>query len=102
MRARAIHFSGTDFMLSPGDLSPVLLEDVMECGVGGRSADEYCEYVMENYTITGDVEDCKAYLRGYGAWSEDELEDHGENLLRLIWLTAGSFHEEGDVYFCTY
>ena len=28
-------------------------------------------------------------LREYGAWDENELADHDQNLQRLLWLAAG-------------
>jgi hypothetical protein len=28
-------------------------------------------------------------LREYGAWDDDELSDHEQNLQRLLWLAAG-------------
>lgn len=98
----AIRFEGADFSLYLEDLSPELLEALKECGVGGRSADPYVKEVMENFDISGDKEDCRKYLEGYGAWEDAELENHQENLTRLVWLTGSSIIEEGDVYFCNY
>jgi len=28
-------------------------------------------------------------LKEYGAWDEDELKDHAQNLQRLLWIAAG-------------
>ena len=28
-------------------------------------------------------------LREYGAWDDDELADHGQNLQRLLWIACG-------------
>ncbi len=28
-------------------------------------------------------------LREYGAWDDDELQDHAQNLQRILWLAAG-------------
>jgi len=28
-------------------------------------------------------------LRGYGAWDDEELADHAQNLQRVLWLGAG-------------
>lgn len=28
-------------------------------------------------------------LREYGAWNEDELKDHTQNIQRLLWIAAG-------------
>jgi hypothetical protein len=35
-----------------------------------------------------------AELREYGAWDDDELSDHAQNLQRLLWLMAGDIVEE--------
>jgi len=33
-------------------------------------------------------------LGEYGAWDDDELEDHEQNLRRLLWLACGDITEE--------
>lgn len=33
-------------------------------------------------------------LRGYGAWDEEQLKDHDENLTRILWLACGDILEE--------
>lgn len=33
-------------------------------------------------------------LRGYGAWDEEQLKDHDENLSRVLWLACGDIVEE--------
>lgn len=32
-------------------------------------------------------------LREYGAWSDEELADHAQNLQRLLWIAAGDIVE---------
>lgn len=32
-------------------------------------------------------------LKEYGAWDEEQLKDHEENLLRLLWIRAGDIIE---------
>lgn len=39
----------------------------------------------------------KADLREYGCWDESELEDHDENLSRLLWLACGDLVDELEV-----
>lgn len=36
----------------------------------------------------------RAELKGYGAWDEEELADHDQNLQRLVWIAAGDIVEE--------
>lgn len=33
-------------------------------------------------------------LKEYGAWDDDELQDHAQNLQRLLWLACGDIVEE--------
>jgi hypothetical protein len=35
----------------------------------------------------------KADLREYGAWDDDDLADHDQNLQRLLWLACGDIRE---------
>lgn len=35
-----------------------------------------------------------AELKGYGAWDEAELQNHEQNLQRVVWLAAGNITEE--------
>lgn len=37
-----------------------------------------------------DPDTLRAELREYGAWDDDELSDHKENLQRILWLAAGN------------
>jgi len=34
-----------------------------------------------------------SFLSGYGAWDDEELADHEENKLRLLWLACGDIDE---------
>ena len=34
-----------------------------------------------------------AELKGYGAWDEQELTDHAQNLQRILWIACGDIHE---------
>lgn len=90
-----LHFSGTDFAVYSEDLDPQLLSDLLDCS-GPGAADAAVAYVIQHHDISGDAEQCKAYLRGYGAWDDDELADHNENLSRLVWLTGCALAETGE------
>lgn len=41
-------------------------------------------------------------LASYGAWDDEQLADHDENLRRLVWLTGCDLRETGEAYFSTY
>ena len=70
--------------------------------------DDAVDYVIDTYAITGDVDTCRKYLHGYGAWDDDELSDHEQNLKRLVWLAGGNLREADDeesgavIYFAAY
>lgn len=40
-----------------------------------------------------DREKLKHELRGYGAWSEEQLTDHEQNLQRILWIACGDIVE---------
>ena len=94
----AIHFAGSDFFLDPEDVSEDLLSALLDCGGSGR-ADDAVALVIQEFSITGNVNDCRSYLYGYGAWEDVELADHRANLERLVWLTGGSLCEGESAYF---
>jgi hypothetical protein len=35
-------------------------------------------------------------LSQYGAWTEEELSNHYDNLMRIVWLAAGNIMDEVD------
>lgn len=41
-----------------------------------------------------DPEALRQELRGYGAWDDEELADHAQNLQRILWSAACSIVEE--------
>lgn len=98
----ALHFDGADWILSASDLDPQLLADLLDCGAPGQPADEAVAYVISTWTVEGNPEACRAMLRPCGAWDDEEMTDHDENLRRLVWLTGCSLREDGEAYFSGY
>lgn len=96
-----LHFAGADLIIDAETLTPDLFEALTDCGGPGR-ADEAVAYVRSRFAVTGDEGDCRGYLKGYGAWDDDELSDHDENLDRLVWLTGCSLAEGEPAYFSRY
>ena len=41
-----------------------------------------------------DPEHLRLELREYGAWDNEELADHEQNLQRVLWIAAGDITEE--------
>lgn len=42
-----------------------------------------------------DPAELRAELQDYGAWDESELEDHAQNLQRILWIAAGNIADGG-------
>ena len=41
-----------------------------------------------------DPDQVRAELTGYGAWNDDDLQDHAQNLQRVLWLGVCDIWEE--------
>ena len=76
---------------------PCMMEDIRDCGAQG-DASAAVTYVRDHYGITASPEDAQDYLRGFGAWDDDELADHDANIDRLIWLAGSDLREHGEFY----
>lgn len=50
-------------------------------------------YIQEQLAAV-DAEDLKEHLSEYGAWNDDELQNHDTNLTRALWLFCGDLREE--------
>ena len=96
-----LHFAGTDFLLNTSEISAQLRADLITCGDSG-DAEPAVNYVLENYSITGNPTDCRKYLEQYGCWDAAELDNHADNLARLVWIVGGDLAERGEAYFSTY
>lgn len=101
-KAKGIHYAGADFMLSPDEVDVETREYIEACYSPGMDAEPGIRVAMSAVPITGDSSDCAAYLRGYGAWDDEELSNHEDNLMRLLWLTAGAWADGESAYFSTY
>lgn len=41
-----------------------------------------------------DPDQLRKELREYGAWDDQQLSSHGDNLERILWIAAGNIQEE--------
>ena len=98
---REIHFEGPDFMISADELDPDLARSLKQCG-GSGDASHAVDSVIRNFSITANVSDAKKYLQAYGAWEDEELDDHRGNVRKLVWLAGSSLAEDGEAHFSTY
>ena len=77
---------------------------VVDCTVGGRDAGADCRRHLAagSFRILrrpgqspADLPALVASeLKGCGAWSPEELQDHEMNLVRLLWIAAGNVAED--------
>ena len=96
-----LHFQGTDFFMDASEVDKAILDELRDCGSEGNNL-EAVDYFMSICEVSGDIEDCKGYLKGTGGWLSEELNDHQENLKRLVWLAGCDLRENGQIYFSTY
>lgn len=95
-----LNITGPDFILSLEDIPEEFREHWPTSG--GGDATEHCRYILGNFDIECSDEDAKAFLRPYGAWDDEDLLDHGENMLRLVWLICCDLGESGEAHLSTY
>jgi hypothetical protein len=76
----------------------ISIEDAEQCSHMGDCAMDVNALMREPYIrkqLDGvDVEKLKKELKDYGAWSDQELDDHKANLQRILWLACGNIVEE--------
>lgn len=51
---------------------------------------------LESQLSKLDPETLRVELKGYGAWTDEELANHKENILRWVWLSCGDVTERLD------
>ncbi len=69
--------------------------DIVRMGNRGDQYNLACEFQEELQIEVDDPEYLMEWLREFGAWEYDELQDHKENLIRLIWIMGGDIAETG-------
>ena len=97
-----LYFAGADWLAESGDFDEDLREALLSCATPGQSADGAVAYLRDAFDVAGSPADCAAYLKGYGAWTNDELADHDANLGRLVWLTGCALGDGESASFSTY
>ena len=62
-------------------------ECIADCSGSGDQTDNVKHWV-ERLNFDGPIELFKEHLKEYGAWDDEQLKDHYENRLRVLWLWA--------------
>ena len=89
--------SGNDYTLCKDDVTDELWEALEKCSHQGECDDDCDAFRFAHPIIfTGDQTPAD-YLRPLGAWTEADLTDDEENLLRFVWCLAGSNADDEDI-----
>ena len=72
-------------------------QDAVKCSHSGDCESDIMELLQKPYikkqVATLDREQLKKELSEYGAWNETELNDHNQNIIRWLWLSAADIIE---------
>jgi hypothetical protein len=66
---------------------------IEDCSAPGERA-EAVAYWIKALGFNSPEAGTKAYLKATGAWDLNDLEDHGQNLERLLWLICCDLREK--------
>ena len=89
----SFNFSESPIYVDANDLDPTMYEDWKACGGSGDQSENVDAFIRQ-YDITGDEAVCREALKPEGAWTEDQLQDHDENLRRVVWIFGSMFTED--------
>jgi hypothetical protein len=74
------------------------LVDASACAHSGPCDDDVAALRLDPAIIRQldelDVDSLRAELSEYGAWDDSQLDDHDENLTRILWLACNNIKEE--------
>ena len=72
-------------------------ECIADCSSSGDQTDNVKHWV-EKLNFDGPVELFKEHLKEYGAWDDEQLKDHYENRIKVLWLWANDCYENPGDY----
>ena len=72
-------------------------ECIAECSASGDQTNTVRGWV-EELNFDGPVDQFKEYLDGHGCWDDEQLKDHYENRIRVLWIWACNSNEFPDSY----
>lgn len=73
-------------------------DDFLACSAQGDNAQAVL-YYLDNVEVKVSEDDARAFLSEYGAWTEEQLANHEDNIQRIVWLAAHNINEDGDFCF---
>ena len=76
----------------------ITLPDAQACTHSGQCDDDVKALMQKPYIkkqlASLNKEQLRKELKEYGAWNEEELNNHEDNLMRWVWISAGDIAEE--------
>lgn len=72
------------------DIPQAVIDDAPASG----AFDDYAEQIMTDYKVICDPEQARKALKLYGAWDDQELANHDDNLRRLLWIAVLDCQEQ--------
>ena len=72
-------------------------ECIADCSGSGDQTDNVKHWVVK-LNFDGPVELFKEHLKEYGAWDDEQLKDHYENRIKVLWLWANDCYENPGDY----
>ncbi len=72
-------------------------ECIADCS-GSGDATKNVQFWVKRLDFDGPKELFKEYLKEFGAWDNEQLEDHEENRERVLWTWACNCYEEPGAY----
>ena len=66
---------------------------ILDCSHSGP-CDQDVEYWLPKLNLDLDPAKLALELSEYGAWDQDELQDHDENLARILWLACVDLQDQ--------
>ena len=91
-KATTIHFGDRLFELDTASLDEEMFDDLRDCGGGGDQTANV-KWFLERHKVTADKDIAISLLSGYGAWDDDQLSVHSDNIERLVWLVGSDIRE---------
>lgn len=71
---------------------------INDCFHQGDCFDDVSFWVGE-LNLEVDEKDLIKFLKKFGAWDNEDLTDHNNNLERLLWICTGDIQEQGEFFF---
>lgn len=76
-----------------------LPQDMIDSVPSQGQADSAVADILDMYHIEVSLKDSIAFLKGYGAWDDSELQDLERNKERIVWLACLDCKENDTQYF---